>query len=198
MESNNTDDFIDYQEPQIDDSFNALVRQIFTYSLYAENEYLNLNNNINYNSSFFDNPYSNIIDTEIQGEEIQGEEIQREEDQGQEDYSRINFFNFFNPFLPMMDIFDPIDSVLQESFEINQQNSGLEKTDHIIKISSQRYSSLSDSIRDENKACSICIVDFEIDDMISITNCNHIYHTDCIKEWGKYKNECPVCREALE
>ena len=118
----------------------------------------------------------------------------QEEDQQSQDYNILQLLNSFFP----MDINDPIESVLQDSFEINQQNCGLEKTDHIIKISSQRYSYLTDTIKFENKCCTICIVDFENDDMISITNCNHIYHTDCIKEWGKYKTECPVCREPLE
>ena len=118
----------------------------------------------------------------------------QEEDQQSQDYNILQLLNSFFP----MDINDPIESVLQDSFEINQQNCGLEKTDHIIKISSQRYSYLTDTIKFENKCCTICIVDFENDDMISITNCNHIYHTDCIKEWGKYKTECPICREPLE
>ena len=78
------------------------------------------------------------------------------------------------------------------------QPDGLEKTDHIIKISSSRYEILDDKIREENKSCSICILDFENEDKISITNCNHIFHTDCITEWGKYKIECPICREKLE
>ena len=118
----------------------------------------------------------------------------QEEDQQSQDYNILQLLNSFFP----MDINDPIESVLQDSFEINQQKCGLEKTDHIIKISSQRYSYLTDTIKFENKCCTICIVDFENDDMISITNCNHIYHTDCIKEWGKYKTECPICREPLE
>ena len=46
----------------------------------------------------------------------------------------------------------------------------------------------------KDKDCSICTVDYEKDDMISITNCNHVFHTDCIKEWAKYKQICPICR----
>jgi len=189
MEPNNNEDFIDYQEPQIDDSFNRIVHDIFTNSLSIENQ-----NNFNYISSFL-NTYSNIFLEEFQEEQEQVvEEFQEQE---QEQYN-FNLFNLFNPFFPLTDIIDPIETILQESFEINQQNSGLEKTNHIITINSQRYSYLADNIKSENKSCSICIVDFENDDMISITNCNHIYHTDCIKEWGKYKTECPICREPLE
>ena len=103
----------------------------------------------------------------------------------------------YNPFSLLNYIFhDPIEEVMQES--LNMQPDGLSKTDHIIKISSSRYETLDEKIQKENKNCSICIVDFEKEDKISITNCNHIFHTDCITEWGKYKTECPICREKLE
>jgi len=103
----------------------------------------------------------------------------------------------YNPFSLLNYVFyDPIEEVLQES--LNMQPDGLEKTDHVIKISSTRYETLDEKIQNENKACSICIVDFDKEDKISITNCNHIFHTDCITEWGKYKTECPICREKLE
>ena len=60
----------------------------------------------------------------------------------------------------------------------------------------------SDKFKNINKEkysidCSICKEDFENTDDISITNCNHIFHTKCIKEWGYYKQECPNCRNNL-
>lgn len=30
-----------------------------------------------------------------------------------------------------------------------------------------------------------------------ITPCRHIFHTDCLEDWMKYKLQCPVCRNAL-
>lgn len=103
-----------------------------------------------------------------------------------------NPLNFiFNNFIN-----DPLDTVLEQSF--NEQEAPLERTNRVIMISSQRYDSLDEQIMNNNKSCSICINDFEKEDMISITNCNHIFHTDCIKEWGKYKPECAMCREPLE
>jgi hypothetical protein len=103
-----------------------------------------------------------------------------------------NPLNFiFNSFIN-----DPLDRVLEQSF--NEQQAPLERTNRTIMISSQRFESLDEQIMNNNKSCSICINDFEKDDMISITNCNHIFHTDCIKEWGKYKPDCAICREPLE
>lgn len=30
-----------------------------------------------------------------------------------------------------------------------------------------------------------------------ITPCHHIFHTECLEDWMKYKLQCPVCRNAL-
>lgn len=90
---------------------------------------------------------------------------------------------------------DPLDDILQQSFE--QQSDGLEKTDYNLIISSQEYTSLCDKIKKDNIECSICTDEYKNTDTISITNCNHIFHTDCIKEWGKYKQDCPLCKNNL-
>lgn len=91
---------------------------------------------------------------------------------------------------------DEYQRAVDESLRANQEE-GLQKTNRVINISSQRYNSLCDEIRVENKECSICMVEYDLEDMISITNCNHIFHTDCIKEWGRYNAVCAMCREAL-
>ena len=45
----------------------------------------------------------------------------------------------------------------------------------------------------ENTKCCICISDFEVDDEVGITSCSHVFHYDCLIEWGKYKTTCPLC-----
>ena len=30
------------------------------------------------------------------------------------------------------------------------------------------------------------------------TVCNHEFHEDCLNEWIKYKENCPICRQNLE
>lgn len=49
-----------------------------------------------------------------------------------------------------------------------------------------------------DKNCSICMEKFEKDNKIIILECDHVLHTDCIKEWVKYKSECPVCRKNID
>ena len=40
--------------------------------------------------------------------------------------------------------------------------------------------------------CVICLDNISCN--FSITKCNHKFHTCCLQEWYKYKNNCPICR----
>jgi len=84
------------------------------------------------------------------------------------------------------------EQVLQESFETQPE---IEKTDHIVETESYKYSEIKDKIDD--KDCCICLCDFDDDCEVSILMCNHILHKDCMIEWGKYRQSCPVCREEV-
>jgi hypothetical protein len=84
------------------------------------------------------------------------------------------------------------EQILQESFETQPE---IEKTDHIVETESYKYSEIKDKIDD--KDCCICLSEFEDDCEVSILMCNHILHKDCMIEWGKYKQSCPVCREEV-
>ena len=42
--------------------------------------------------------------------------------------------------------------------------------------------------------CIICLENYKKDDKISILSCDHYYHTKCLNEWLKKKEECPLCR----
>ena len=48
-----------------------------------------------------------------------------------------------------------------------------------------------------DKSCVICKSDFEFNDKITVLECKHIHHTECITEWVKYKSECPTCRAKI-
>jgi len=41
--------------------------------------------------------------------------------------------------------------------------------------------------------CSICHIDFEIDDNLIKTRCNHFYHKACITQWFNRSTKCPNC-----
>jgi len=48
---------------------------------------------------------------------------------------------------------------------------------------------------EENKACTICMCQYEVDDMFLLLPCLHRFHTECVGEWFKRKNTCPNCKD---
>ena len=50
----------------------------------------------------------------------------------------------------------------------------------------------------KDEICTICVSEYEVGDQITKTKCNHVFHTNCISEWVKYKTECPVCRKSIQ
>ena len=150
--SSNENDFIEYQEPEVDTAINDMITRILSSNPIFEM----------YNSHIFS-----------------------------EDFENLYMSTLLNTFTE--DLIDPIDMILQESMEM--QPDSFPKTEHVLEIDSQPFSSIEDS---PSKECSICITDYENDDIVSITQCNHVFHTTCIKEWGKYKTDCPICRQDIE
>ena len=49
--------------------------------------------------------------------------------------------------------------------------------------------------KNKMQKCTICLEDFQQDDMNIILHCNHHFHSDCVKEWlSKHSYKCPICR----
>lgn len=47
---------------------------------------------------------------------------------------------------------------------------------------------------EEKRNCVICMTQYEKDDKILTIPCCHLYHTECILDWFKTKNTCPICK----
>ncbi len=47
----------------------------------------------------------------------------------------------------------------------------------------------------EDSYCSVCLS--SLNDNISKLSCNHSFHTNCINEWFKVKDSCPLCRTCI-
>lgn len=54
-----------------------------------------------------------------------------------------------------------------------------------------------DIVANEGNECSICLSDLEAGKTALRLPCNHCFHVDCIEDWLKKSNECPVCRFEL-
>lgn len=47
---------------------------------------------------------------------------------------------------------------------------------------------------EDGKRCAICLEDFEANEEVMLTPCNHMFHEDCIVPWLTSKGQCPICR----
>ncbi len=47
---------------------------------------------------------------------------------------------------------------------------------------------------DDEVTCTICIMEIEDGDRIGVLPCEHKFHVECLKEWIKRKNVCPLCQ----
>lgn len=59
----------------------------------------------------------------------------------------------------------------------------------------QLDTNIDESLLSDNVQCNICLDELNKEDSLVKLKCNHIYHTDCIKEWlTKQSTKCPNCR----
>jgi len=49
-------------------------------------------------------------------------------------------------------------------------------------------------VREYNEECIIC---YQINNKFVLISCGHIFHEECLREWIKIKEICPLCRENL-
>ncbi len=87
-----------------------------------------------------------------------------------------------------------IDIAIQESLEDYETSE--RKVDQIIDIDCFKYDPNKHDVG-EDKQCTICHNEYESGEDLSILNCDHIFHTKCVEEWGLYKAECPLCRHKI-
>ena len=52
---------------------------------------------------------------------------------------------------------------------------------------------MTTELSDDN-ICSICLNDLNIEQIYTLPECNHKFHTKCIFTWFDKNNNCPLCR----
>lgn len=77
-----------------------------------------------------------------------------------------------------------INNVFNENIVVNNE----------IDIKSEKYSDINTETCQE---CTICYEKYKENSFVSVLNCQHCFHTECIKKWGKRSNTCPICREEI-
>jgi hypothetical protein len=85
-----------------------------------------------------------------------------------------------------------LERALRESFD--ESEDCLKRTDDdIVEFNYVKYENLENEKKKDLK-CMICLEEFEPSSDVTLTECTHIFHHDCLKEWIRYKKECAVCR----
>lgn len=101
-----------------------------------------------------------------------------------------NFLDLLELFLlmePILNVLDPLEIAIQNS----QNDLCLHRNENItLNLTCQSY----DTTNTEYDSCSICTDIYDKKEDVTVLNCGHIYHPNCIKEWGKYKPNCPICK----
>ena len=62
----------------------------------------------------------------------------------------------------------------------------------ILKLKTKSLSE-GDQSNSNDTLCLICMVPLDEGEMIGDLSCGHNYHVDCLKEWLKRRNVCPLC-----
>lgn len=45
--------------------------------------------------------------------------------------------------------------------------------------------------------CTVCLVEFVHSDVCRYTPCFHYFHINCLEQWLKKHETCPICRKDL-
>ncbi|KAK4760064.1 hypothetical protein SAY87_023195 [Trapa incisa] len=54
------------------------------------------------------------------------------------------------------------------------------------------------NVEKDDTKCSICQEEYMDGDEVGRMQCEHMYHVDCINQWLRVKNWCPVCKSSAE
>ena len=63
-------------------------------------------------------------------------------------------------------------------------------------ISSLPEITISDmtKIPSEKNECVICLTKYELNEKVILLPCTDMFHTECIKNWFKNQDSCPLCK----
>jgi len=86
---------------------------------------------------------------------------------------------------------DPLELALEQS-SADQELTRSEDVN--INVSTQCFETTDKKF----ESCSICTDNYDNKDVVSVLKCGHVFHTKCIKEWGHYKNVCPICKKTID
>lgn len=110
-------------------------------------------------------------------------------------------YNSFNPnheffadlFLPNPSQME-LDSILQQLQERINYSRLNPVNENLISVLPQMDIKDLSKIPDEKKDCVICLTNYELNEKVIILPCTHMFHTDCLKDWFRNQDTCPMCK----
>lgn len=88
--------------------------------------------------------------------------------------------------------YSDIPYLLQAMTIIEPENFTHKNTNIILDIQSHKC-----TVSEISKECAVCLEKIKEGDTLTTIDCAHTFHYSCITEWGKYKQECPLCRTPI-
>lgn len=82
---------------------------------------------------------------------------------------------------------------------INLDHLHLQREDHTALIDSLPEMTVDENSKlpkDKNE-CIICMSSFQINEKVKIMPCTHFFHTDCIRQWFRENDSCPICKNVV-
>ncbi|KAL8145192.1 putative E3 ubiquitin-protein ligase RHG1A isoform X2 [Apium graveolens] len=79
---------------------------------------------------------------------------------------------------------------------IGYVNTGLSENAMKKCMKKRKYKAAS-AKQKESEPCCICQEEYVDGDDLGKLKCGHDFHTDCIKQWLKQKNLCPICKATI-
>ena len=67
---------------------------------------------------------------------------------------------------------------------------------HFEQIMPSVYIGPNNNVNEEEDECMICLLGTS-QSYIRTTPCRHLFHKDCLDEWGRKSLNCPTCRGSL-
>jgi E3 ubiquitin-protein ligase Arkadia len=77
---------------------------------------------------------------------------------------------------------------------IGDVNTGLTEETIMESMQQSKYLSIMEGSPSNLEPCCICREEYVTGDDVGALDCGHDFHTDCIKQWLKQKNICPICK----
>ncbi|KAH0672552.1 hypothetical protein KY290_024780 [Solanum tuberosum] len=71
---------------------------------------------------------------------------------------------------------------------------GLRLLAFYLSIKTLTYQLTKSTCVETKTRCSICLDDYYNKKILTEINCGYLYHFDCIIDWIKLKNSCPICK----